>query len=271
METSKLFRNPLTDSKWDVPGEISLVYSPDEKYKIAFSHFFETRMNSYEGLFNLLDKDDNVIDGFEPLTTFSSQKYCWNDKSNIFTVAITDFGYGYFFAQVLDLKISFIKIANPYPLNIHFANHTFVISYDDYQLSLTNSTATFGGGPLEIPSKMYLKPKDIEIPGEDIIFYPREKLKDFGELTQSHTQYRLDPIDGGFREFQGVFPENTKQVYNSRQLEVYQLEAFAEYGDAQSQEWLNAIKDKTNGNYSKWQKVEDYIGFQKRSSRWRKY
>lgn len=271
METSKLFRKPLTDSKWDDPGEISLVYSPDKKYKIAFSHFFETRMNSYEGLFNLLDKGDNIIDGFEPLTTFSSQKCCWNEVSNIFSVAIVDFGYGYLFTKIPDLEVSFMRIANPYPLNIYFTNHAFVISYDDYQLSLKNSTATFGGGPLEIPSKIYLKPKDIEIPSGEIFFYPREKLQDFGELTQSQNKYHLDPIDGGFREFSGIFPENTKQVYNTRQLEVYQLEAFAEYGDAQAQEWLNAIKEKTKGNYSKWEKVADYIGSQKRGARRRKY
>ena len=271
METSKLFRKPLTDSKWDDPGDISFVFSPDRKYKIAFSHFLEVRMNSYQGLFNLLDKDDNIIDGFEPLTTFSSQKCCWNEVSKIFAVSIVDFGYGYLFVKVPDLKVSFIRISNPYPLNIYFTNRAFVISYDDYQLSLTNSTATFGGGPLEIPSKMYLKPKDIEIPMDEIIFHPREKLEDFAVLTQSHNQYQLDPIDGGFREFAGKFPENTKQAYNTRQLEVYQLEAFAEYGDEQSQEWLNAIKEKTKGNYSKWEKVENYIGFQKRGSRWRKY
>lgn len=84
------------------------------------------------------------------------------------------------------------------------------------------------------------------------------------ELTKSARQFRLDPIDSGFREFKGVFPQSTKQIYNTRQLEVYHLEAFAEYGDEQSAEWLKAIKDKTKDKYNKWEKVTNYLGLQQR-------
>jgi hypothetical protein len=214
----------------------------------------------------LLDDRDNIIDGFEPLTTFSNQKCCWNNNSNIFVIAVSRFTYGYLLAKVPDLEISFIKMLNPYPLDIYFKKDALVISYNNHQLELLNSTETFGGGHVEIPVKRYLNPKEIELQIENLTFYPRQNLPDLLSLTKSEKEYCLEPIDGGFREFKGVLPQSTMQVYNQRQLEVYQLEAFAEFGDEQSKEWLNAIKKKTNENYNKWQKVTDYIGFQKRGT-----
>jgi len=77
-------------------------------------------------------------------------------------------------------------------------------------------------------------------------------------------EYRLEPIDGGFREFKGVYTQTTMDKYNTLQLEVYQLEAFAEYSDTQSQEWLEAMIKKTKGKYSKWEKVSNYLGIQRR-------
>jgi hypothetical protein len=272
MDTSKLFRKPLTDRKWDDPGEVTLIISPDKKHKIAFSHFFEVSMGSYQGLFSLMDEADNIIDGFEPLTTANSYNCYWKDDSTIFTLICDDFAYGYLFVRIADLSLSFVKIVYPHPSNINvlFKNDMIVFSYDDHQLSLKNSVQTFGGGLLEIPSKVYLKPKDIEIPFDELTFFPRKDLQNLKSLTQNDREYRLDPIDGGYREFTGTFPQATDQLFNSRHLDVYQLEAFAEYGDEQSLEWLEAIKAKTGGKYNKWAKVTDYIGVQKRGRRWRK-
>jgi hypothetical protein len=264
MDASKLLRKPFLVKRWDQSEEVTFVPSPDKKYKIAFSHFVEERMGSYRGLFSLLDESDNIIDGFEPVTTFTDKMCYWNSDSNIFVLPTADFNYGYLLVKVADLSISFLKLANPYPTILHFKNDVLVVSYDEYQLSLRNSIQTFGGGPLEIPSKVYLKPPDIEIPLKELTFFSRKKLGKLEELTKSAREFRLDPIDGRFREFKGVFPQSTKQVYNTRQLEVYQLEAFAEYGDEQSAKWLNAIKDKTVDKYNKWEKVANYLGLQQR-------
>ena len=249
MDALKLFRKPLTDQKWNDPGEVTFVSSPDAKYKIAFSHFFEIRMNSYQGLFNLLDSSDNIVDNFEPLVTYGSQHCCWNDTSTLFALGIASFGYGYLLMQLPERKVAFIKVPNPFPLNLSLTEKAMILSYDDYSLSLKNSTQTFGGGPLEIPCKIYLRPRDIEISLNNVRFFPRSELTRLEQLTQKDMEYRLDPIDGGFREFQGVYPETTMDKYNTRQLEVYQLEAFAEYGDKLSQEWLEAIIKKTKGKY----------------------
>jgi hypothetical protein len=264
MDASKLFRNPLTDQKWNEPGDVTFVPSPDGKYKIAFSHFFEVRMTLYHGLFNLLDSSDNILDGFEPFVTIGSQYCWWNNTSTLFALGVAAFRYGYLLIHLPESNVAFVKVPDPFPLNISLTENALILSYDESSLSLKNSTETFRGGPLEIPTKIYLKPKDIEIPLGSVRFFPRFELNNLEALTKNNTEYRLDPMDGGFREFKGVFPETTKDVYNTRQLEVYQLEAFAEYGDKQSQEWLEAIRTKTKGKYSKWEKVSNYLGIQKR-------
>lgn len=221
-------------------------------------------MSTYRGLFNLLDENSNMIDGFEPLTTYGTNTIHWNDESTMFVIAIDQFNYGYFFVKVPELEFAFIKVPNPYPLDVCFENNLFVLSYNDNSLSTKNSVQTFGGGALEIPSKIYLKPQDLQIPLGRLTFYPRARLCDFELLTQKDDEYQMEPIDGGFRDFKGKFPQHTSEIYNTRQFEVYQLEAFAEYSDPQSIQWLDDIKKKTNGNYSKWKKVADYIGHQKR-------
>ena len=54
---------------------------------------------------------------------------------------------------------------------------------------------------MQIPTKVYLKPKDIEIPFDEVIFFPRKDLQNLKSLTQNDKEYRLDAIDGGYREF----------------------------------------------------------------------
>ena len=142
MDITKLFRRPLTDRKWDVPGEISFARSPNNKYAIVFSHFFEIRMSTYRGLFNLLDESNNVIDGFEPLTTYGTNTSYWNDESTMFVIAIDQFNYGYFFVKVPELEFAFIKVPNPYPLDVCFENNLFVLSYNDNSLSTRSEEHT---------------------------------------------------------------------------------------------------------------------------------
>jgi len=242
---------------------VHYVASPDKKFKIAFSHFVEIRMSTYEGLFTLLDDNDTIIEKFEPLTVVSERLCCWTDDSTYFAVAIGHSPSGYFIARLPELDFTFIKMTNPY-LDISFLKDKFVVGYNDEQVALTNSTQTFGGGVLEIPSKTMIKPNDLTFDLSVLTFYSRRQIKDIPNLIRLDKEYNLPLIDGGYNEFKGVFPQNTKQVYNTRQLEIYQLEAFAEYGDKKSQEWLELIKQKTNNKYNRWTKVSDYLGFLQR-------
>ena len=242
---------------------VEFVVSPDKKFKIAFSHFQEIRMLIFEGLFTLLDEFDTIIEKFEPLTAISQNLCCWKNDSTYFAVGVGRSPSGYLIVKLRQLDFSFIKIANPY-LDISFHKDKFVVSYNDEQVALTNSTQTFGGGVLEIPNKNMIKPSDLTFDLSDLAFYPSSQLKDLSNLFKSDREYNLQLIDGGYNEFKGIFPQSTKQVYNNRQFEIYQLEAFAEYGDKKSQEWLEMIKNKTQNNYNRWTKVSDYIGFIKR-------
>jgi hypothetical protein len=242
---------------------VDYVVSPDKKLKIAFSHFQEIRMMTYEGLFTLLDDKDNIIDKLEPLTAIDSKLCCWTDDSTYFAVATGHFSLGYLIVKLPELNFAFIKMVNPY-LDISFYKDKFLVGYSDEQVALTNSTQTIGGGVLEIPNKKMIKPNDLTFDLGELIFYRRQQLNDFTKLIKSDKEYNLQLIDGNYNEFKGLFPQNTKQVYNSRQLEIYQLEAFAEYGDKKSQEWLEMIKHKTGNRYNRWTKVSDYIGFLER-------
>ncbi|MDQ6815582.1 MAG: hypothetical protein M3040_17775 [Bacteroidota bacterium] len=263
MDISKLFRKPIKDTTWVDMQHVAYVVSPDKKYKIAFSHFQEIRMSTYEGLFTLLDGNDTIIEKFEPLTAISNGLCCWTSDSNYFAVAVGHSPSGYLIVRLPEIDFAFIKMVNPY-LDISFNGDKFLVGYSEEQVALTNSTQTFGGGVLEIPTKTMIKPCDLTFDLSALTFYSRQRLNDFAKIIKSGKEYNLQLIDGGYNEFKGVFPQDTKQIYNTRQLEIYQLEAFAEYGDQISKEWLEMIKQKTGNNYNRWTKVSDYIGFLKR-------
>ena len=263
MDISKFLRQPIKDTTWVDMQHVDYIVSPDKKFKIAFSHFQEIRMSTYEGLFTLLDDKDTIIEKFELLTAINEKLCCWTNDSTYFAVATGHSPSGYLIVKLPELDFAFIKIVNPY-LDIAFKKDKFLVGYSDRQVAVTNSTQTYSGGVLEIPNKKMIKPKDLMFGLGELIFYQQKQLGNVTELIKSDKEYNLQLIDGGYNEFKGIFPQNTKQVYNTRQFEIYQLEAFADYGDKKSQEWLEMIKQKTGDNYNRWTKVSDYIGFLKR-------
>jgi hypothetical protein len=208
-------------------------------------------MMAYECLFTLTENNETIIDNFEPLTAIAEYYSCWKGDSSIFALALSRFAFGYLLVKVPSMELGFIRVFNPYPLEVAFIGESFRISYKDESVRVTNSTATFMGGEMEIPKKIYTKPKDIVIDLNEIIFYPRIELNRLEELTANQPLYNLKLIGEGFREFKGVFPQNTKQIYNTRQLDVYQLEAFAEYGDAYIINSLGHVAcfSRNNSNY----------------------
>jgi hypothetical protein len=264
MDKGRLLRDPFREVDTFTYDNIESRVSPDNQFSFLFSHSREVSMMAYECLFTLTENNETIVDNFEPLTAIAEYYSCWKPDSTAFALALSRFAFGYLLVKVPSLELGFIRVFNPYPLEVAFIGESFRISYKDESVRLTNSTATFMGGEMEIPKKIYTKPKDIVIDLNDIVFYPRTGLNRLEELTDNQPLYNLELIEEGFREFKGVFPQNTKQIYNTRQLDVYQLEAFAEYGDAVSQTWLDEIKTKTNGDYSPWDNVFDYLGFLER-------
>ena len=62
IDPSKLLRKPFTEKGNIQDDKYDVVKSPDDKWKIVFSHYREPRMGDCHRLFSLLDKDDNIID-----------------------------------------------------------------------------------------------------------------------------------------------------------------------------------------------------------------
>jgi len=255
----------MKDLNWVDNENVMQVFSPDQKYQVVFSHFHEIRMGVYECLFNLLDNNEKIIDRFEPLTAISSNDCCWAENSACFSLAVrVEENYGYLFIHLPSLEFAFIKIFNPYPLDISFDSDNFIITYNDEQVKAANTNKLFGGGSNTLPYKKYIKPNDLVFKLSDLQFFKRDKMKNLNSIIESYKEYKHELNDGGFNEFKGVFPQDTITGYNGRSFEVYQLEAFAEYGDKVSKLWLDEIKNKTFGTYNKWNKVSDYISFRKR-------
>jgi len=75
--------------------------------------------------------------------------------------------------------------------------------------------------------------------------------------------------DQGLRALQlsmqnnGQGPKATNQEFYGRQMEVFHLDLFAEYGDETAKKWLSELQRKTNGEYSEWDRVTKYLGVQK--------
>jgi hypothetical protein len=234
-------------------------------------------MGSYICCFTLLDDKDNIIDNFEPITGISSGLSKWSDDSNYFIVAVDGAvkGYstlwGYLIIKFPERTFSFIKISNPYPLELQFRNENVIISYEEKQVVLSNSAQTIGDGISQTPKRKYLKPDDLSFNLNDLKFYPRENLGNLETYFQNETNYDLKLIADGFFEFKGTLPQNTEHLYHNKPISVYQLKEFADYGDEVAKEWLEEIKQKTNNNYNHWYKVSYYIGYQKRPTNLKKW
>jgi len=97
MDISKLLREPVNNLNWVDTKTIHYRVSPDNNFKIAFSHFREERMGWYDCLFNLLDNNENIVGNYAPLMALSKKNSCWTDDSNYFALA-AHIGktYGYF-------------------------------------------------------------------------------------------------------------------------------------------------------------------------------
>lgn len=230
-------------------------FSPNNQYKITYFDFFEPSMGACKCSFKLEGND----------IQFREFPFCaicmpckWSKDSQIFSVAIDQ---GFFLWNVSIKEFAVISVKNPYPLEGIFINERkFLIQLRDDQFDAANSQNTFGAGKAEWPVKRYRKPNPLEFNIDELSFYPEEKL---GQ-TPSGNKYSLELIADGFHPFQGSMPQSTNQKLNGRQLEIFHLEAFAEYGDPLSQQWLEEIKNITGGKYSPWDTVQKHLGQRKR-------
>ena len=238
--------------------EIKTHLSPDQSMKLVISHCWNYKPGSNPGLFHLLDFSDNIIESFKPHTT--NGHLAWTKDSRYLAIDIGENQKG---ILVIDTMLMQAALIRTNCRDFHIENEKIVISISEKFMERINSDLLIGGGTSQLPRIKYEKPTDLAFPINSLPFYPKSNIPAIFKLTEKQKEVILDPIANGFWEFKGSFPQNTVDGFNNRDFEMYQLETFAAYGDAQSLKWLEEIKA-MNKPYEKWDKVVDYLGERKR-------
>ena len=255
IETNKLFRSPFGGRAEIHYGETRYLDSPNEKFYLTFSHYREPHMGLGICLFNLINKRNKIVEKFEPLVAFGTgEDSHWSENSKLFsTKFMTRLVYGgYFIYNIEEKKFAIIRVENMWVLKSQLANIFFEIEYRDDQIPDRRETEKY-------PTKIFLKPENIKVKLDELIWYQIDEINNFEHIYNSKQVISLNPIDKEFRFFDGEFPLSTDRI-------IWEIEKFAEYGDEQSEIWLNEINELTNGDYDKWQKASKYIGQQEREN-----
>lgn len=254
----KYLREPFRNIKGDFQKELKIFPSPDKEKNIVISHCWEYRMGANVCLFHLTDNKMKIIEDFTPHTTYGKIK--WAEDSNTVAITIGESQKGILIMHIELMEFSLVK-TNCIDFEIEKGILKLIIPQD--QIDLLNSDKLYGGGISELPRIKYIKPADITIEIASLIYYQKNQLKHIFELNKEE-KINLAPINSGFWEFIGKLPQNTYDGFNGREFEVYQLEAFARFGDQQSMKWLDEIKSMTDKRYDIGWPVSYYLGKRER-------
>ena len=253
-QKNKYLRPPYEGVEADFSKAIKYYPSPDKKHSILTSHCWEYRMGANACLFHLVNEQNDIIEDFTPLTTNS--RISWKKDSSKVAILVGEGKRGILIFYLNNGKFSFFK-TNAF--TFRFDEDNLVLFISDELITNLNSDKLMGGGITELPRVKYSKPDDILINPGELKLFNKENLADYYDIGEEDS-FNIFPKEDGFWEFTGKLPENTIKGYNGRDFEIYQLEIFAKFGDAQSIEWLFEIKNMTNNQYSKWDKVSKYLG-----------
>jgi hypothetical protein len=254
-----LIREPYRTFSGYVNENVKYFTSPNGLFHLVISHCWEYRMGSNACLFNLVSNEEKIIEDFIPHTTNGIVK--WSEDSNFIACRIGDRYSGVLIMNLISHKFSFIQTRCN---NFIFQNSSIVFNIPDRELDLYNTDKVVGGRKNELPRVKYGKPPDAVIQLSALVFQDKDKLAKINELPTEIGEIRLDPIEDGFWPFDGKFPSNTWDGFNGREFEVYQLEAFAKFGDAQSIKWLNEIKSMPDKKFNNGTRVSFYLGNRER-------
>jgi len=232
-------------------------YSPDKKYKLTYSDFEEPRMMMSICRFSLTDLQTNEQINFEPLWAIGigQHGFSWSEDENFVSLPVVNPPNGNLITEsflVYDIrkqKFASIHFNNCWVLNGHCHNNYIEIEYEDSQISDGIEHNLY-------PSKNFTKPENLRFKFAELIWTDIMELQQFNEINRDAIIHEFKPVDNGWREFKGQLPQTTEII-------ISRLEKFAEYGDAQSKEWFDEIKEKTSKiNY--WVNASKYIGFKRR-------
>jgi hypothetical protein len=264
----KKLLNKLKGPTSSCSDEIEVVPSPDRTHALVFSHGLEMTMMNWSYNFTLLDKNLDVVEKFERMTAVS-MSCSWSGDSSIFAVPGCAWG-GLLLWNVRRKAFTIIRISGrQFIFKFQEPSH-LLIQIDPEQLRAMNNEAVFGGGSTQCPAERFRAPADSRIALSKLRWHSRGKLSGIERIAKKASVIDMDFVADGFFPFKGKFPASTTDVFNGRRLEVFQLEAFAAYGDKQAQAWLTEIK-KNVGNHpdrwaqARWSRVSKYLGSKKRN------
>jgi len=240
--TNKLLREPFAGMAerlfW---GNTEYLDSPNERFYLTFSHFVEPRMCATICLFNLIDKQDKIVEKFEPLVAVGiGNNVHWSDNSKYFSIPIIQTNLdngGYFIYDIEDKKFATIPVGHIWVLDSLLTDTFFEIAYRDDQIPYRNENE-------DHPTKIFLKPENIKIKLNELNWYQIDEINNFEQIYKSKQVIEFNLVDKGFRIFNGEFPLSTDR-------RILDIEKFAEYGDEQSKIWIDEINELTNGGYDK--------------------
>jgi len=255
----KYFRQPFSNIQGDFRKDPKYYASPDGMKNIIISHCWEYRMGANACLFHLIDNDKNIIEDFTPFTT--NGKVSWNEKSNICGISIGEKERGII---IMDTELHKFALIKTDCRDFKIENNTLMLFISQKEIDLLNRETLYSGGTTELPRVKFERPEDIYVELDSLKYFKKKELPNIYNLSSDEKIEHL-PIQNGFWEFKGRVPTNTYDGFNNRDFEVYQLEAFAKYGDEQSIEWLNEIKAMKDRKFDRWAKVSYYLGYREKA------
>jgi len=232
-------------------GDTKYLDSPNSDFYLTFSHFAEPKMGVTVCLFNLINRQNEIIENFEPLVALGNGNEAnWSEDSNYFSTPLITVDDNYFIYDIKHKMFSVIPVKNAWVLKSFLTNTRFELEYEDSQIPDKKEAINY-------PTKNYLKPDNYKVDLKELTWHNVDEIKNFKQVYNSKKAIELRPIDKGFRVFKGDFPLTTDRT-------VWDIERFAEYGDEQSRIWMTEINTLTKGDYYRWKNASDYIGHKKR-------
>lgn len=257
---AKYIREPFLNSEVAFGEELVTHLSPNENLKIVVSHRLSYAHKKYVYLFALEDKQGTIIEDFSPLV--STGKIVWSNDSEWVAIEVGVDKVGFLIMNIAKHHFGFISFKRKPAAKVDIKDgHIRFVMPDDF-IAVLNSEKLIGGGLTELPRIKYEKAKDIDLKLEELTTLDRG---DFSKIFSLEKEpYYFEPQRNGFWSFEGNLPQTTESGYNGRPFEMYQLEIFAEYGDAVSKKWIDMVVEKSGGKYQLYKPVTDYLGVLKR-------
>jgi len=256
----KLLRKPALKDK--ITGDhLVEIPSPNRQWTVVTSHNWEMGNNWWVCLFTLFNAEGKIVNQFSPLAAVPDSAV-WTANGRFFAIAGFSSEFFYFIYDVMKEQFALIRIANPYPLALSFHSpQTILIAVKGAELQQSN--LGWDEPNKEVPLERYVAQPPLNFLLSELTFYPEGKISSVPKLLGGQPQHDLKIVRDGIWPFDGVGPQSTDQEFYGRQMEIFHLELFAEYGDATAKEWLKEINRMTKGKYSKWDQVAKYLGVRK--------